>query len=1195
MEYGTIKPIEITQEMRSAYLDYAMSVIVARALPDVRDGLKPVQRRIVYVMHQLGLQHTAPYKKSARIVGDTLGRYHPHGDAAVYEAMVRMAQDFTMRYPLVDGQGNFGSVDGDSPAAQRYTEARLSAIAEELLLDIEKETVDFAPNFDGTLEEPTVLPAAMPNLLLNGAAGIAVGMATNIPPHNLGELCAAISVLIENPEAGVEDLMRVLPGPDFPTGGIILGQEGIRSAYSTGKGHFVVRAKAHIEEATRGRYNIIVSELPYQVNKARLLERIADLVKQDRLSDISDLRDESDRTGMRVVITLKREAQPETVLSQLFKYTQMQVTFGVNLLALVDGTQPRVLTLKRILQHYITYRQEVIIRRTRYELDKARHRAHVLEGLKIALDYLDEVIATIRRSQTAETAKVNLIRRFKLSEIQAQAILDLQLRRLAALERKKIEEEYEQVLRRIAELEDILAHPRKVLDLIQADMQALRDEYGDSRSTRITGEEAGEITAQDLIPDIEVLVALTERGYIKRLPLAAYRRQRRGRTREQDAVRHALAANTKDDLLLFSDRGKCYQLKGHQLPDAERDARGLPLSNLVSVEAQERIVGLVPVPDFEAAAYAVMVTRNGRSKRTSLSEFRAVRSSGSAAALLEEGDALVGAQLAQGSEDVLLVTAKGQALRFSQGELRPMGRNATGVKAIALGAGDTIVGMDLCRWPEAALVTVSGDGYGKRSALDEYPVQGRGGKGVITAKAGQKLAGAALVRSEDEVTIISARGVVVRMLGKEVPAMGRATRGSRVVEVDSGDQVTAVVVLQEVSLPQLSPPPPTAAPVRGEGEKAAAKKRQPAVEAPTRRKKAPARQPAARPKEPAARKKTAERPAAPAGKAEPPARKEAAPGPPARKKPAPAAALAESGRKAAPKQAAPRTAAAATAPKGTAPAAEPAPARRQKAPGGPTPAPRKRSPAAATTKAAPAPRGRQLTLEEAARPAPAGPKEPLEEEGPPLVIRRMGRVVYPAPAEEEQPPAPKKAAAPAARQVEEKPRASKKAQPAPPARRPELIIRQLDRDPGTGPLEPVKSPAAPARRKKEAAGPRKAPAPAAAARKKPAAAPRKEAAPSRAAKKPAPRQRTDVGVSPILSRPAPAKAPSRHRKAEPAPARGKKKPAAGQVTTGKKPAGAKKPTGPARRRPAAKKGSYTGTPGPVKARVEPGGKKKGRR
>ncbi|MGC9024577.1 MAG: DNA gyrase subunit A, partial [Chloroflexia bacterium] len=771
MEYGIIRPVEIAEEMRNAYLDYAMSVIVARALPDVRDGLKPVQRRIIYVMHQLGLQHNAPFKKSARIVGDTLGRYHPHGDAAVYEAMVRMAQDFTMRYPLVDGQGNFGSIDGDPPAAQRYTEARLTAIAEEMLRDIEKETVDLIPNFDATLEEPLVLPAAIPNLLLNGASGIAVGMATNIPPHNLNEVCAALALVIENPEATTEDLMRVLPGPDFPTGGIILGQEGIRTAYSTGRGHFVVRAKAHIEEATRGRTSIVVTELPYQVNKARLLERIAELVKQDRLTDISDLRDESDRSGMRIVITLKREAQPEVVLHQLFKFTQMQVTFAVNLLALVDGTQPRLLTLKRMLQHYITHRQEVIVRRSCFELDRARNRAHILEGLRIALEHLDEVIETIRRSQNAETAKANLIRRFKLTEVQAQAILDLQLRRLAALERKKIEEEYQETLRRIAELEDILAHPRKVLELIRAELRELAARYGDGRRTRILSEEAAEITAEALIPEEEVLVMVTERGYVRRVALETYRRQRRSRsarTREQDAVRLLAVGNTRDEMLFFSERGRCYPVKVHRLPEAEREARGLPLSNVLSIEPQERIVGMVPVADYEAPLRLVLLTRRGRIKQAALGEFRSGRGNGLAALTLEEGDALVEAALAQGTEDVLVVTAGGQALRFSLDEVRPMGRSAAGVKAISLGAGDRVVGMEVVRRPEAALLVVAADGYGKRVPLSEYPRQGRGGKGVVSVRSGQILAAACLVEPQDEVWIVSMRGVTVRLPAGEV-------------------------------------------------------------------------------------------------------------------------------------------------------------------------------------------------------------------------------------------------------------------------------------------------------------------------------------------------------------------------------------------------------------------------------------------
>jgi len=850
MEYGIIQPIEIAEEMRSAYLDYAMSVIVARALPDVRDGLKPVQRRIIYVMHQLGLQHDAPFKKSARIVGDTLGRYHPHGDAAVYEAMVRMAQDFTMRYPLVDGQGNFGSIDGDPPAAQRYTEARLTVMAEEMLRDIEKETVDFGPNFDATLEEPLVLPAAIPNLLLNGASGIAVGMATNIPPHNLNEVCAALSLLIENPEATTEDLMRVLPGPDFPTGGIILGQEGIRAAYSTGKGHFVVRAKAHVEEATRGRASIVVTELPYQVNKARLLERIAELVKQDRLTDISDLRDESDRSGMRIVITLKREAQPEVVLQQLFKFTQMQVTFAVNLLALVDGTQPRLLTLKRMLQHYITHRQEVILRRSGFELDRARNRVHILEGLRIALEYLDEVIETIRRSQNAETAKANLMRRFKLTEVQAQAILDLQLRRLAALERKKIEEEYRETLRRIAELEEILSHPRKVLELIQAELRELAARYGDDRRTRILSEEAAVITAEALIPEEEVLVTVTERGYVRRASLEACRRRRRvPRTREQDADRIAAIGNTREEMLFFGERGRCYPVKVHQLPEAEREARGLPLSNVIPIDPQERIVGMVSVADYEAPLRLVLLTRQGRIKQTALGEFRGGRGNGLVALTLEEGDALVGVALAQGTEDVLVVTARGQALRFSLEEVRPMGRSAAGVKAISLGAGDQVVGMEVVRRPEAALLVVAADGYGKRVSLSEYPRQGRGGKGVVTVRAGQSLAGARVVEPQDEVQVVSARGVVARFSAGQVSLRGRAVRGDRLVELEADDRVVGVVVVPE------GRPSPTG-PAAGEaGEKPAARKRPAAGDA--------GEKPAAR-KRPAGGEGKAPRPVSPA-------------------------------------------------------------------------------------------------------------------------------------------------------------------------------------------------------------------------------------------------------------------------------------------------------------------------------------------
>jgi DNA gyrase subunit A len=812
MEYGTIKPIDITQEMRSAYLDYAMSVIVARALPDVRDGLKPVQRRVIYTMHELGLRPSTPYKKSARIVGDTLGRYHPHGDAAVYEAMVRMAQDFTMRYPLVDGQGNLGSVDGDAPAAMRYTEARLAPIAEEMLADIDKETVDFVDNFDGTLKEPRVLPAALPNLLLNGASGIAVGMATNIPPHNLNELCAAISLLIENPEASVEELMRVLPGPDFPTGGIILGQEGIRMAYSTGKGHFVLRARAHIEEATRGRVSIIVTELPYQVNKARLLERIAELVKQERLPDISDLRDESDRSGMRIVITLKREADPKAVLSQLFRLTPMQITFGVNLLALVDGTQPRVLPLKRLLQHYIAHRQEVILRRTRHDLEKARQRAHILEGLRIALDHLDAVIETIRRSQTADTARQNLMKRFHLTEIQAQAILELQLRRLAALERKKIEEEYAEVRRRIGELEDVLAHPRKVLSLIQEELDNLRARYGDPRRTRIAEGETTEVTEEALVPELSAWVLVTERGYVKRMALEVGRRALFGDgraedgAREADPVLHALRCNTREDILFFSERGRAYALKAHQLPEAERDSRGLPLSNLIGIEPQEHIVGLVSVDDWDGPLHLVMATRGGRVRRTALAEFRNARAEGTAAFPLDEGDSLVSVQLAKGEEEILLVTESGRALRFPQTEVRPMGRSASGVKGIDLEAGDRAVAMELCRTPDSELLVASAQGRIKRVALAEYPVQRRAGKGVITLARGDRVACARVVQEGDWALCVTASGAVFRRPTSDIPGTGRTARGHP-LPLQRGDRVVALVVGPGGTVPGRTPAP----------------------------------------------------------------------------------------------------------------------------------------------------------------------------------------------------------------------------------------------------------------------------------------------------------------------------------------------------------------------------------------------------
>ncbi|HET9224559.1 MAG TPA: DNA gyrase subunit A [Roseiflexaceae bacterium] len=801
MEIGIVRPISINDEMRTAYLDYAMSVIVSRALPDARDGLKPVHVRILYGMWDMGIRHNQSYKKSARIVGDVLGKMHPHGDVAVYDALARLAQPWNMRYPLIDGQGNFGSVDGDPPAAMRYTEARLSAIAEELLFDIDKNTVDFRDNFDGSFREPTVLPARLPNLLLNGAAGIAVGMATNIPPHNLGELCDAIVLLIDNPDATVEDLIKVLPGPDFPTAGLILGAEGIMNAYSTGKGHITLRAKAHIEEAARGAYNIIVTELPYQVNKARLQERMAELAKERKIEGIRDVRDESDRSGMRLVVILKQEAQPKKVLNALYKHTQMQTTFGINLLALVEnGIQPRTLTLKRALQEYIEHRREVIRRRTEFDLEKARARAHILEGLKIALDNLDEVIRTIRESRNAESARNHLMRNFKLTEIQAQAILEMQLRRLAALERKKIEDEYKEVIKLIAELEDILANPRKVLHLIKEDLKYLKEKYGDARRTRIIPDADGEVSDEDLIPDVKVLVTLTERGYIKRLQADTYRTQRRGGrgikgmvTREQDVVRHILTCMTMDDLLFFTDRGKVYQLKAHEVPDAGRTAKGLPLVNLISLEPGEQVTSILSVPDFDEAEYLIMATVRGKIKRTVLKEYSQVRSNGLIAIGLEDGDLLGWVAMTHGHEDVLMTTARGQTIRFRQDQVRPMGRPASGVIGINVDAKDRVVGMDLVQ-NGAALLVVTANGVGKRTLVEEYPTKGRATGGVITIKLRPRdeVAVARVVNDRSLLTLISEGGTVMRTRADEISQLGRLTQGVNVVSFGPGTRLAAL-------------------------------------------------------------------------------------------------------------------------------------------------------------------------------------------------------------------------------------------------------------------------------------------------------------------------------------------------------------------------------------------------------------------
>ncbi len=809
MELGTVKRVDIDDEMKGSYLDYAMSVIIARALPDASDGLKPVHRRILYAMYDMGLRHDRPYKKSARIVGEVLGKYHPHGDSAVYDAMVRMAQDFSMRYPLVDGQGNFGSVDGDSAAAMRYTEARLDAIAAGMLADIGKGTVDFLDNFDGSLQEPSVLPAMLPNLLLNGASGIAVGMATNIPPHNLSEVCEGLIHLIDNydriDDIAADDLLRLINGPDFPTGGVILGEEGIRNAYTTGKGLVVIRAKAHIEEMRGNRQRIVVSQLPYQVNKARLIERIAELVRAKRIDGISDLRDESDRHGMSIVLELKRGAQPRTVLNQLFKYTQMQTTFGVNMLALVDG-EPRVLTLKRMMEHYVEHRREIITRRTQHDLAKAKERAHILEGLRIALEHLDEVIATIRGSRTVDSARSNLRRKFKLTEAQANAILEMQLRRLAALERKRIEDEYTETIKQIAYFEDLLANPRKILHLIKEDLEALKEEYGDARRTIISPDVEGDLREEDLVPDEDVLISLTQRGYIKRVLAGTYSRQRRGGlgitgagTREADVVQHLLLANTLDSLLFFTDKGKVYHERAYQVPDVGRRAKGLPLINLVALERRESVTAVIAVPSFEQKGYLVMATRSGRIKRTSLDEFASVRPSGLIAINLENGDELRWVKMTDGKQEVALVTARGQAIRFSEDDVRPMGRTAAGVMAVKLARGDEVAAMDVGRG-DADLLVVTEKGFGKRTRLKEYPLQSRYGKGVHTIDTKRldevgRIVDARVADPRDEVTLISAKGMVLRTPVQNISRLGRPTRGVRVMRLKKGDSVASLAVI----------------------------------------------------------------------------------------------------------------------------------------------------------------------------------------------------------------------------------------------------------------------------------------------------------------------------------------------------------------------------------------------------------------
>lgn len=806
---GIVRPVSIEEEMRGAYLDYAMSVIVARALPDARDGLKPVQRRILYAMHDMGIRPGTPYKKSARIVGEVLGKYHPHGDSAVYDAMARMAQDFSLRYPLVDGQGNFGSVDGDAPAAMRYTEARLARLAEPLLADIEKETVDWVDNFDGSLQEPAVLPALLPNLLLNGNSGIAVGMATNIPPHNLTELCDAIAYLIdrwaEADDISVDELMQFVHGPDFPTGGLVLGLEEIRLAYGTGKGRLIMRARTRIEETSGGRYRILVSEIPYQLNKSTILERIAELVREGRITDISDLRDESDRAGMRVVVELKRGAAPRKVLNQLFKYTPLQSTFGVNMLALVDG-EPRLLSLKRALQHYVDHRIEVITRRTNYLLRVARERAHILEGLRIALQFLDEVIRIIRTADSADDAKTKLIARFNLSEKQAQAILDMQLRRLAALERQKIEDEYNALLEQIAYYEALLADPARILGVIKDEVLGLKERFADQRRTEIVPEAAENFAEEDLIRQEPVLISVTQASYIKRTPLAAYRAQRRGgrgvqgmRTKDEDEVVDLFSARTLDHVLFFTNRGRVYGLRVFALPEAARDGRGLPMVNFLNLTAEERVTTLLVVPNFEQAEYITLLTRRGRIKRMRLGEFSDVRPSGIIAMNLEPGDELGWARATFGQQDFIIVTAGGKALRFSETGVRPMGRAAAGVLAMNLREEDGVATFDVVE-PDGDLLIITQNGYGKRTPLAEYPSHNRNTGGQWTVDHRRldetgRIVAARVVQPADQISIITANGIALRTPVSAISQMSRMTRGVRVVTPDNGDTVAAMARL----------------------------------------------------------------------------------------------------------------------------------------------------------------------------------------------------------------------------------------------------------------------------------------------------------------------------------------------------------------------------------------------------------------
>ncbi len=796
---------DIEEEMRTAYIDYAMSVIVARALPDVRDGMKPVHRRILYTMNEDGFTPDKPYRKCATTVGDVLGRYHPHGDSSVYDALVRMAQDFSLRYMMVDGHGNFGSIDGDPPAAYRYTEARMSKMAQYMLSDIDKNTVDFMPNFDDRLQEPTVLPARIPALLANGSSGIAVGMATNIPPHNLTELANGIIKIIDEDNVTDEELMTVIKGPDFPTGATILGREGIKQAYTTGRGKITLRAEAEIEEMSGGKQRIIVSSLPYQVNKSKLIEYIADLVKEKRIEGISAIRDESDRQEkVRIVIELKRDANPQVVLNLLYKYTQMQDTFGIIMLALVDG-EPKILTLRECLDHYIEHRRKVVLRRTKFDLDKAEARAHILEGLKIALDNIDEVINIIRSSY--DDAKERLMERFGLSEIQAQAILDMRLKTLSGLQREKIEEEYNELMKLIAHLKEILASETLVYQIIKEEMIEIKEKFGDERKTKIVVAE-GEIDVEDLIKEEQSVIALTHFGYIKRMPIDTYKSQKRGgkgitgmTTKEDDFVKQIFTASTHDTILFFSNKGKLYRLRGYEIPESGRTAKGTAIVNLLSLDAGEKISTIIPIQNFAEGKYLLFATRNGLIKKTALTEYNSARKTGLLAITLKDEDELIDVRLTDGEDNVVLVTKQGMCITFSERDVRPIGRVSQGVIGIRLDEDDSVIGMEsIIQGSNATLLAITENGFGKRTELDEYRVQTRGGKGVITYKITPKtgvIVGIKIVNEEDDVMLITDTGTIIRINVKDISVLGRSTQGVTLMRTNEGKVVSIEKIVPE--------------------------------------------------------------------------------------------------------------------------------------------------------------------------------------------------------------------------------------------------------------------------------------------------------------------------------------------------------------------------------------------------------------